>query len=102
MNTDETKQASSKKTTVTKASAPKVGDQVIYVLPDGSYPGDERPAVVVRVWGDKPDSLVNLQVFTDSVNDYITAHPGASGLLWATSVHNDESEKKPGTYHRSA
>lgn len=83
---------------------PSPGRIVHYVLSDGNYPGEHRPAIIVKVWGDekgnpKPDSLVNLQVFTDNVNDYITAHPGGSGLLWRTSVANDEDTKEPGTYH---
>ncbi|HEX3640195.1 MAG TPA: hypothetical protein VHV10_02775 [Ktedonobacteraceae bacterium] len=83
-------------------AVPKVGDMVLYVLPDGSYPGEIRPAVIVKVWGDQPDSYVNLQVFTDSMNDYITAHPGGSGIMWRTSVEHDEHEKSPGSYHRIA
>jgi|SRR5438874_13488916 len=84
---------------VNTGPARKVGDFVLYVLADGSYPGEARPAVVVRTWSDDPGNLVNLQVFTDGVNDYITAHPGASGILWRTSVANDEVDKAPGTYH---
>lgn len=96
---------------VSTASAPVASGQipspsriVHYVLPDGQHPGEHRPAIIVKVWGDEngnpqPDSMVNLQVFTDSVNDFITAHPGGSGIMWRTSVHRDEDEKKPGSYH---
>ncbi len=87
---------------VNTGPARKVGDMVLYVLPEGTSPGEVRPAVVVRTWSDDPGNLVNLQVFTDGVNDFITAHPGASGILWRTSVHNDEVDKAPGTYHSLA
>jgi hypothetical protein len=41
--------------------------------------GDIYPAMIVRTWGDRPDSAVQLQVFLDG-ND----------TLWATSVsHHD-------------
>jgi len=46
--------------------------------------GDTFPAMIVRVWGEAPESLVQLQVFLDG-ND----------TLWATSVHVGEG---PGTF----
>jgi hypothetical protein len=82
------------------AAAPQVGDMVLYVLPDGAYPGEARPAVVVKVWGDTSDARVNLQVFTDGTSDYVATHAGATGILGSTSVANDEDDKAPGTYHR--
>lgn len=93
-----------KSTPATTGQLPSVGRIVHYVLPEGNYPGEHRPAIIVKVWGDEngnpqSDSLVNLQVFTDNVNDFITAHPGGSGILWRTSVHHDEDIKEPGTYH---
>lgn len=87
----------------TVGPARKIGETVGYVLPDGASPGDVRPAIIVRVWEeDKPDAMVNLQVFTDGLNDYVASHTGGSGILWATSVHNDEEGKAPGTYHTRA
>lgn len=47
--------------------------------------GDVFPAIVIRVWGDQPDSCVNLHVLLDG-ND----------TLWATSVKVGE---QPGTFH---
>jgi hypothetical protein len=81
-----------------KTKAPSVGDQVLYVLApyDGraSNQGEIRPAIIVRVW-DSPasrDSVVQLQVFTDGVNDAL------SNVEWRTSVHQDH-EKSFGTFH---
>lgn len=96
--------AVTKSAPATSGQLPSVGRIVHYVLPEGNYPGEHRPAIIVKVWGDEsgnpqPDSLVNLQIFTDNVNDFITAHPGGSGILWRTSVHRDEDTKEPGTYH---
>jgi len=47
--------------------------------------GDIYPAMVVRVWGDRPDSYVNLKVELDGSDNY-----------WATSRRVGEA---PGTYH---
>lgn len=70
----------------------KVGDKVLYVLPDGKSKGEERPAFVVKVWS--PET-VNLQVLTDGSNDDIQY----SGLMkWVTSVTRDP-DRKPGTWH---
>ncbi len=66
-----------------------VGRIVHYVLPGK---GAIRPAIVVQVW---PDGSVNLQVFTDGVND--GAHH-ASGLHWATSAHQSDTHEY-GTWH---
>jgi hypothetical protein len=78
----------------------KVGDIVNYVLPTGRSKGEVRPAIIVRKWGESPESAVQLQVFTDSINDYehLQQH-GNNGLMWATSVAHNESEKSPGTWH---
>lgn len=74
------------------------GRIVHYVMPDGQH----RPAVVVRVWNSPGhEGLANLQAITDGTNDVVTGAPAeaAKGLMWATSVENDETEKKPGTWH---
>jgi hypothetical protein len=70
---------------------PSIGRIVHFVLPSGQH----RPAIIVRVWGEKPteDSLVNLQVFSDGTNDKL------KGTEWRTSVHQAEANKKPGTWH---
>lgn len=70
-----------------------VGADVYYVL----YDGQRRPAVVVRDWG---NNMVNLQVFTDGLNDFATGDPGSDGILWATSVHYaPAASMTPGTWH---
>jgi len=75
-----------------------VGAEVFYVLPNESgSTGQRRPAVVVRDWG---NDLVNLQVFTDNLNDFATPDPGSDGILWVTSVHYAPGyTKTPGTWH---
>src|SRR5205807_6093600 len=78
---------------------PKRRDIVDFVLSEGNHAGEKRPAIIVKVWGDKPDSLVNLQVLTDGVNDFITAHPAAAGTWWRTSVERDDSGTGLGTYN---
>lgn len=70
-----------------------IGAEVFYVLSDSQ----RRPAVVVRDWG---NNMVNLQVFTDGLNDFAPGDPGCDGTLWATSVHYaPASSKTPGTWH---
>jgi len=49
------------------------------------YPGHVYPAEIVRTWGDKPDSAVNLQVALDGYDTH-----------WVTNVKVGTS---PGTYH---
>jgi hypothetical protein len=80
---------------------PSVGRIVHYVMSDGRYPGEHRPAIIVKVWEEgNPDSFVQLQVFTDGPNDYFSpTDPGYSGIAWRTSVHHDETEKKQASWH---
>ena len=79
---------------------PSIGRVVHFVLPDSSrYAGEHRPAVIVKVWDadPKPNSMVQLQVFTDGSND---GELYKSGLFWATSVHYaDPSENKGYSWH---
>lgn len=74
------------------------GRIVHYVLPEGPSKGEHRPAIVVRVWGQYEDAegvpLIQLQVFTDGLNDGFTA-----GTEWRTSVHHDPTGEQPGTWH---
>lgn len=73
------------------------GRIVHFVMPNGVH----RPAMVVHVW-DKRSGYVNLQVFTDGMNDNImntVENDFSSGLYWATSIYPDETEKKPGSWH---
>lgn len=75
------------------------GQMVHYVLESGRCNGDHRPAIVVRDW-QQPNGLVQLQVFTDGINDDICdGHETARNVLWRTSVHQDEETKAPGTWH---
>lgn len=73
------------------AIIPSIGRIVHYVIGGGHH----RPAIIVRVWDQAPkeDSVVQLQVFTDGSND------GMQNVEWHTSVHQDASGIKPGTWH---
>jgi hypothetical protein len=70
---------------------PSIGRIVHFIMPDGQH----RPAIIVRVWDPKATNatLVQLQVFTDSSNDK------EPNVIWRTSVHQDETATKPGTWH---
>jgi hypothetical protein len=46
-------------------------------------PGQQYPMIITRVWGDRPESAVNGQVFLDG-----------SDSFWATSVVPGEGEGK--------
>lgn len=75
---------------------PSVGRMVHYVLSHTDRnKGQHRPAVIVRVFDDKPtvDSAVNLQVFTDSANDSMQL------TAWRTSVHQDPTGTALGSWH---
>lgn len=65
---------------------------VHYVMPNGRYPGEHRPAMVVRIWPGAHS--VQLNVFVDFENDGYSTSP-----IWATSVVEDSSGQKPGTWH---
>jgi len=76
------------------------GRMVHYVLGDGHYKGEHRPAIVVKLvppeWGyPEEDHAVQLQVFMDGTND---GEQYANGLMWATSVKYSE-DPKPYTWH---
>lgn len=95
---------------------PSVGRIVHYVLPsEGRFDrgagarhgvGAHRPALVVHVWpddgsypGHEPGTTVQLQVFLDGTNDYGHLATEKPHMIWATSVHQDEDSKAPGTWH---
>jgi len=65
---------------IEKIKKPSIGRIVAYVLAEGPNKGQDRPAVIVRVWS---DTTVNLQVFTDGDND------GLPAVKWDTSVQLD-------------
>lgn len=82
------------------------GRIVHVVLPNGyGYPGEHRPAIVVRVWrnadGTAPENgCCQLVVFLDGSNDM----PGTDSnnptmVKWMTSVLFDDAEKAPRTWH---
>lgn len=83
------------------------GRIVHYVMPDGEH----RPAIVVRVWAASGtcEGYSNLQVFTDGRNDLTASNVEffghgqedsiAQGMVWRTSICNDEKAKKPDTWH---
>lgn len=70
------------------------GRIVHFTMPNGNH----RPAIVVKVWS-KETGLVNLQVFTDGLNDAPLHTNDAPGLMWATSIFPDETEKRVGSWH---
>jgi hypothetical protein len=75
---------------------PAIGRIVHFVLSEGRGQGEHRPAIIVRVWDQHEHGgvpLVNLQVFTDQLNDGIDA-----GTAWRTSVPFD-AEKGLGSWH---
>lgn len=74
---------------------PSIGRTVHYILPTGRSAGEHRPAIIVRVWDKTPteESVVQLQVFTDGRNDDLPV------IWWCTSVHQDSTAQKPGTWH---
>ncbi len=87
------------------------GRIVHYVLESGRCKGDHRPAIVVRDWKQE-NGLVQLQVFTDGLNDdFREVHDVrvneknehalfsiSQNSIWRTSVHYSE-EKEFGTWH---
>lgn len=56
---------------------------VVYSLEDGRYPGEWRPALVVKIW---EEDMCNLQVFLDGSNDGIVQPSNNDGMVWRTSV----------------
>jgi|GEM_PF-2044180 len=74
---------------------PTIGDHILYCMPEGHSAGQDRPAVVVRVWS---ATMVNLQVLIDGTNDYPHDHTASlAGSIWKTSVHYSASPT-PGTW----
>ncbi len=82
---------------------PSIGRIVHYVLPSGHHnAGEHRPAIIVRVWDQKPNeqSCVQLQVFMDGSNDSPDERGEEVGsVVWRTSVGQDPEGKLPGTFH---
>lgn len=81
----------------------EIGRIVHYVMVGGRSQGQSRPAIIVRIWptytvGEVP--LINMQVFTDNIND---GNGYENGMFWATSVHygenNPDGTYPPGTWH---
>ncbi len=87
-----------------------VGRIVHYVLESGRCKGEHRPAIVVRNWKTE-NGMVQLQVFTDGMNDGFresiagmqsngeaVALNFSANTQWRTSVHYSDN-KEPGTWH---
>lgn len=81
---------------------------VHYILNEGPNAGQHRPAIVVRIWRTTDvkgrialpiNGCCQLQVFTDSPVNF-NSNDCLRQMFWATSVVNDEIEKRPGTWHR--
>ena len=78
---------------------PSVGRVVHYILNEGRNMGQHRPALIVNVWADPPESATpqtacQLQVFTDSGEDK-AFNDGLPQVLWKTSVLQGTA---PGTW----
>lgn len=75
------------------------GRIVHYVMERGHHIGVHRPAIVVRDWKQE-NGLVQLQVFTDGLNDgFVDLNGGPMNIIWCSSVLHDEETKEPGTWH---
>lgn len=68
-----------------EAIKPSIERTVYSIMPTS---GKYRPAIVVDIFGDRPDGLCNLQVFTGGSNDGFHSD---WGTLWATSIHRDDT-----------
>lgn len=97
-------------TATTPMHAPRSGTSsqvpvfVEYVLPSGKQKGEIRHAIVVGMGGlaaGMEYPTLQLQVFTDALNDFDYGEPGSSGLLWATSVPYAADKTTPGSWHLS-
>lgn len=77
------------------------GRIVHYVLPNGyGYPGEHRPAIVVKIWEPISDPYpIQLVVFLDGSNDAPGQGDAAPLTKWVTSVVFDETGQKPGSWH---
>ncbi len=78
-----------------------VGRIVHYVLESGRSEGAHRPAIIVRDLK-QPHGLVQLQVFTDGLNDRYLLDDHVAGespnVIWRTDVRYSE-KPEPGTWH---
>lgn len=91
--------ATSEPTPQTPAQVPSIGRIVHYVLDNGRYPGEHRPAIIVKVVEDEThETRLQLQVFTDGIGDFDRNQPGAAGLLWREGVRYDDA-KTPNSWH---
>jgi hypothetical protein len=76
---------------------PSVGMTVHYILAQTDQgAGNVRPAIVVSIADQIPNtnSLVNLQVFTDGIND------GLDNVEWRTGVSQDATASAQGSWHQ--
>lgn len=79
-----------------KKILPYVGLIVGYVMNSPKAANQIRPAIITRVWDAEPtvESMVQLQVFTDGLNDM------SQNVEWRTSVHQDAGDVPAlGTWH---
>ena len=75
---------------------PSLGRIVRYVLPAGPNAGQERAAIITKVYG---EGVCNLTVFYDQEDDAAgddAANDGLVGRVWSPA-HDDF--KSPGTWH---
>lgn len=79
---------------------PSVGRIVHYVLEEGPNAGEHRPAIIVKVWADPPESATpgvacQLQVFTDSAGGEVY-NDQLPQVMWKTSRSQGDY---PGSWH---
>jgi hypothetical protein len=72
-----------------------IGEVVGWVVPNGPYRGEVRPALVLRIW--TPET-VNLMAFPDS-NTAGTSNDMLPSPMWATSSTFDPKKTNPGSWH---
>lgn len=65
------------------------------VIKDRNSEFQHRPAVIVRVWNQETGTI-NLQIFTDGLND---GEEYASGIYWGTSYVYDPNGTGLMTWH---
>lgn len=82
-----------------------VGMAVHYVMNEGRYKGECRPATIVKVWNKTEPYTAQLAVLVDGTNDIpshqftdAAGHAQSVVTLWKTSIVQD-IDMKPGTYH---
>lgn len=83
-----------------KMVQPTIGRIVHFVLQHGASAGQHRPAIIVKAWPMNAE-LVNLQVFTDGMDDNQKDRTGMNqppNMMWLKNVRHS-AEHENGTWH---